>query len=122
MIPDSIDPRRRQPDPGMMGGFTPDIILTADVHENRAMEYYPDLTKAADLIESRATDLGQYHFTRWTKTHTPNQLRPSWLYRSLPDAPHRPYYPVRFQTCTHGVIALPPELHYISQLLQGGIM
>lgn len=67
-------------------GFENDILITADVHINRAMEYYPNLAEVAHHIEFRSADLGQYLFSRWRKGGSVNSSRPSWLYRSLPDS------------------------------------
>ena len=63
-------------------GFDIDVMFTADVHTNRAIDYYPQLAEIAHLLEPRAGDLGQYHFTRWTKARKPSSLKQSWLYRS----------------------------------------
>ena len=67
-------------------GFEVNALFTADVHENRAVDYYPQLTEITSLLEPRATDLGQYHFTRSIKVSQPSQIKQSWLYRSYPEA------------------------------------
>ena len=67
-------------------GFEIEILFTADVHENRALDYYPELDKIAPLLKSRAGDLGQYLFVRCKKTGASPSKKQSWLYRSYPDA------------------------------------
>jgi SAM-dependent methyltransferase len=62
-------------------GFTEEVFFTADVHENRAGDYF-DLSQIEPLVRPRAFDLGQYLFTRCRNTGPGPQRRPGWLYRS----------------------------------------
>ena len=62
-------------------GFEPEIMYSADVHKNRADNYW-SLPELEQLLCHRADGLGQYLFTRSkVKFDSPNK-RPSWLYRS----------------------------------------
>ncbi|MGC1303047.1 MAG: class I SAM-dependent methyltransferase [Caulobacteraceae bacterium] len=64
-------------------GFSPEILFTADVHPNRAADYF-DLSRLDALVDFRAPDLGQYLFSRWRNTGPAPTRKPSWLYRSYP--------------------------------------
>ncbi|WP_198045962.1 class I SAM-dependent methyltransferase [Novosphingobium aquimarinum] len=66
-------------------GFAPDLHFTADVRPNRAADIFPKLERLSDLLAHRGPDLGHYIFARAEKAGRPNPLRPSWLYRSLPE-------------------------------------
>lgn len=65
-------------------GLEADTIFTADVHRNEARDF-ADLSVLTGLVSSRANDLGQYLFTRSTKTGPDPLKKPGWLYRSYPD-------------------------------------
>lgn len=65
-------------------GFEAELMFTADVSQNRTSNYLGEWQKLTSLLAHRAADLGQYHFTRWTKGAAPSSLKPGWLYRSLP--------------------------------------
>lgn len=67
-------------------GFDLEIQLTADVHENHALDYISDqaLADVKRLVAFRQNDLGQYLFTRSVKKSAPQPKRPTWLYRSYP--------------------------------------
>lgn len=64
-------------------GFSEELFFTADVHPNRAIDFIA-LEPLEPLLRGRASDLGQYLFTRQRNTGTPPQQLPSWLYRSYP--------------------------------------
>lgn len=63
-------------------GFSPEILETFDVHENRALDYFPKMDEIIPILDFRHGDLGQYHFTRSIKSGKPREVRPQWLYRS----------------------------------------
>jgi SAM-dependent methyltransferase len=64
-------------------GFTPEVMFSADVHDNNAYAYAaPD--KLADLVGFRKDDLGQYLFVRARSTPTEYTRKPDFLYRSYP--------------------------------------
>jgi SAM-dependent methyltransferase len=65
-------------------GFAPELEFTADVHDNRARDYYPEIERLVPLLSFRAMDLGQYLFVKATKAETASDRKPSWLYRSWP--------------------------------------
>ncbi len=67
-------------------GFQLEIRFTADVHENRCLDFISEasLAQLRPLLEFRRHDLGQYLFTRFVKTGHPNPKRPAWLFRSYP--------------------------------------
>lgn len=65
-------------------GFSEEVVFTADVHPNRAPEFF-DLAKLSPLVQFRAADLGQYLFSRWRKTGPSPTKKPGWLYRSYPE-------------------------------------
>ncbi len=64
-------------------GFTEETCFTADVHPNHAGDFV-DVKLLEDMLRGRATDLGQYLFTRCINTGAAPSLRPAWLYRSYP--------------------------------------
>ncbi len=64
-------------------GFTVDLLISSDVHDNHAGEFY-DLKTIAPLVAHRGEDLGQYLFCRARATHACDGRKPSWLYRSYP--------------------------------------
>lgn len=64
-------------------GFRPEIMFTADVHENRSDEYI-DVAKLVDMLRFREHDLGQYIFVRSVTDIEPQTGRPAFLYRSYP--------------------------------------
>jgi len=64
-------------------GFSPEILFTADVHVNRAADYF-DVSRLDNLVDFRPGDLGQYLFSRWRNTGPAPTRKPSWLYRSYP--------------------------------------
>jgi SAM-dependent methyltransferase len=64
-------------------GFTIEEMYTADVHENRASNYF-DLSLFQDTLKYRQADLGQYIFLRATCGGKDSGKKPSWLYRSYP--------------------------------------
>jgi SAM-dependent methyltransferase len=67
-------------------GFSDDIFFTGDVGTNRAPNYLQQISVLEPLLRNRRADLGEYHFTRWKVGGAANKLRPSWLYRSLPES------------------------------------
>lgn len=65
-------------------GFIPEHAFTADVHLNRANNYF-DTEKFIEHLDFRLSDLGQYIFYKARKSQNkPAKKRPSWLYRSYP--------------------------------------
>lgn len=66
-------------------GFEIDSMFTADVHDNDA-EQFCALDRLGPLLRHREYDLGQYIFVRCRNTADIGARRPSWLYRSYPEA------------------------------------
>lgn len=66
-------------------GFSVEIMFTADVHVNRADDYFKIDPLTASL-RPRENDLGQYIFVRARRTAIPKSKKPSWLYRSYSPA------------------------------------
>lgn len=64
-------------------GFDIEVMFTADVHINRANDYY-DLREIHPLVKERINDLGQYIFIRAINVRTAGNKKPGFLYRSLP--------------------------------------
>jgi SAM-dependent methyltransferase len=65
-------------------GFTADVMFTADVHADQATSFGVDMDKLLPMLDGRKLDLGQYIFSRSTKTQQPRAGRPSFLFRSWP--------------------------------------
>jgi len=65
-------------------GFSQELFFTADVHTNRANDFCA-VSNLTSNVAFRASDLGQYLFCRYRNTSPSSTLRPSWLYRSLPN-------------------------------------
>jgi SAM-dependent methyltransferase len=65
-------------------GFAADVMFTADVHANHATSFGVDMDKLLFMLAGRTPDLGQYIFSRSTKTQQPRAGRPSFLFRSWP--------------------------------------
>ena len=64
-------------------GFTIETIFSANVHRDRAADYFPVKT-IEPLVAARKADLGQYLFVRCRNTGPMPATRPTWLYRSYP--------------------------------------
>ena len=64
-------------------GFDIEVLFSADVHANRADDFYP-AQRLIDLVRSREYDLGQYLFVRARNSESTKKGRPAWLYRSYP--------------------------------------
>ena len=66
-------------------GFELEVQSTADVHENRSLNYVSAQTVATvrPLLDHRNPDLGQYLFTRSVKKNVPTPGRPTWLFLQL---------------------------------------
>jgi SAM-dependent methyltransferase len=62
-------------------GFTPEVMFSADVHENHAYGYAA-ADKVDELVRFRSADLGQYLFVRARKAATAHTRKPDFLYRS----------------------------------------
>jgi SAM-dependent methyltransferase len=65
-------------------GFTAEVMFTADVYANPATFFGVDMDKLLPMLDGRKPDLGQYIFSRSTKTQPPRAGRPSFLFRSWP--------------------------------------
>jgi hypothetical protein len=59
-------------------------MFTADVYANPATFFGVDMDKLLPMLDGRKPDLGQYIFSRSTKTQPPRAGRPSFLFRSWP--------------------------------------
>ena len=62
-------------------GFEPEVLVSADVHENRSPNY-TSVDPVIPLVAHRPYDLGQYLFCRARNSRLTQPGRPSWLYRS----------------------------------------
>jgi len=65
-------------------GFEPEIMYSADVHDNMAGGYW-ESAELERLLAYRADGLGQYLFTRSKAKLASPTRRPRWLYRSYPE-------------------------------------
>ena len=65
-------------------GFEPEIMYSADVHDNLASNYW-DPTELESLLTHRKEGLGQYLFSRSKVKSVAPEKRPRWLYRSYPE-------------------------------------
>ena len=67
-------------------GFDIETVFTADVHENRAKDFF-NIEKIKEMImsiQNREYDLGQYIFVKARNVRKENTRKPGWLYRSYP--------------------------------------
>lgn len=64
-------------------GYTPQIMFTADVHDNRT-DHFLKRSSFQSLVQFRAHDLGQYIFIKAINDKTGNHKKPAILYRSYP--------------------------------------
>jgi SAM-dependent methyltransferase len=64
-------------------GFAEEVCFTADVHPNHAADFVDPRVLGA-MLRLRATDLGQYLFTRQRNAGPAPDRLPGWLYRSYP--------------------------------------
>lgn len=68
-------------------GFEIEIMFSANVHQEYAVNYYNNVEKIAELLAAipyRELDLGQYIFIRARKVRDVDSvIAPEWLYRSL---------------------------------------
>ena len=68
-------------------GFEIEIMFSANVHQEYAVNYYNNVEKMAELLAAipyRDLDLGQYIFVRAKKVRDADSvIAPEWLYRSL---------------------------------------
>lgn len=62
-------------------GFKIERMFTADVHDNRAADFF-DLERFSGLLDYRSEDLGQYVFLRAQPNGVDHGKKPAWLYRS----------------------------------------
>jgi SAM-dependent methyltransferase len=73
-------------------GFRPEIMFTADVHENAAAEF-AKLKDLEPLLRFRENDLGQYIFVRAVADLPVQSGRPDFLFRSYPPGVCVPWPP-----------------------------
>ena len=66
-------------------GFSMYEMFTADVHPNNANGYC-SITKIKGLLKNREHDIGQYIFLRAQNIREAGKKKPSFLYRSYPNA------------------------------------
>ena len=64
-------------------GFRIERLYSADVHENRAGDYF-SVHHLAELLSARTDDLGQYLFVKARNHGVGRAGKPAWLYRSYP--------------------------------------
>lgn len=65
-------------------GFSIESMFTADVHPNRANDFFP-ISKVERHLTKRRDDLGQYIFVRAVNYDSGKKKKPSFLYRSYPE-------------------------------------